>query len=84
MIQHDDNSISAYYHLTTDGINVAVGDSVSQGDIIAQSGNTGDSSEPHLHFEVALCEDCETLPVNFINTRNHTNGLVESKYYKAK
>ena len=84
IIQHSDNSIAGYYHLTKNGINLEMGDSVSQGDIVGQSGNTGDSSEPHLHFEVALCEDCQTLPVNFKNTREHTNGLIEGEIYKAE
>lgn len=84
IIQHNDGTISGYYHLTQNGINVEVGDLISQGDIIAKSGNTGDSSEPHLHFEVALCENCETLPVNFKNTSEHTNGLIEGESYKAE
>jgi len=84
IIQHDDGTVSGYYHLTKGGINVAVGSMVSQGSIIAQSGNTGDSSAPHLHFEVALCEDCETIPVSFKNTRRHINGLTEGESYRAE
>jgi hypothetical protein len=84
VIQHNDGSIAGYYHLTEGGVNVEVGDLVTQGNIIGQSGNTGDSSEPHLHFEVARCEDCETLPVSFKNTREHKNGLIEGEVYKAE
>ena len=84
IIEHDDNTISGYYHLTQDGVVVEVGDVVAQGDNIAYSGNTGDSSEAHLHFEVALCEDCQTLPINFKNTRQHKNGLIEGEAYKAE
>jgi len=84
IIQHGDGSISGYYHLTLSGAVVAVGDSVAQGDVIGRSGNTGDSSEPHLHFEVARCEDCETLAVNFRNTRYHSNGLNDGEEYRAE
>ncbi len=84
VIQHNDGSIAGYYHLTKGGVGVEVGDIVSQGQIVGQSGNTGDSSEPHLHFEIARCEECETLPVSFKNTREHKDGLIEGEAYQAE
>lgn len=41
---------AVYAHLS--GFNVAVGDSVSRGQVIGFSGNSGNSRGPHLHFEV--------------------------------
>ena len=40
-----------YYHLTTDGVLVALGDRISQGQRIALSGDSGASAGAHLHFE---------------------------------
>lgn len=48
-IQHPDGSATVYAHLKTPI--VTVGQEVKQGDVIGYSGNTGNSTGPHLHFE---------------------------------
>lgn len=50
MIQHDGGYQTIYAHLSSLG--VRVGQDVTKGDVIAMSGNTGNSTGPHLHFEV--------------------------------
>ncbi|MEU6129793.1 M23 family metallopeptidase [Saccharopolyspora sp. NPDC047091] len=49
-VQHDDGTITVYGHVNT--IDVSVGEQVKAGDKIATIGNKGQSTGPHLHFEV--------------------------------
>lgn len=89
-ISHSDGSLAMYGHLTTLGALVEVGQQINQGDVIAMSGNSGNSSGPHLHFEVASCipgeSDCDpkSIPITFRNTRPHSNGLMQGESYTAQ
>jgi murein DD-endopeptidase MepM/ murein hydrolase activator NlpD len=49
-ISHADGKDSFYMHLSKTLVNV--GDKVRKGQIIGYSGNTGDSTGPHLHLEL--------------------------------
>jgi murein DD-endopeptidase MepM/ murein hydrolase activator NlpD len=51
-ILHDDGTIAIYAHLHWDSIRVHIGERVARGQYIANSGNTGFTSGPHLHFAV--------------------------------
>ena len=54
MIDHHDGTYTLYAHGQAGSICVSPGQSVSQGQQIMRVGSTGNSSGPHLHFEVRL------------------------------
>ena len=49
-LQHEDGSVTVYGHINS--YSVSVGERVEAGDVIAEVGNRGRSTGPHLHFEV--------------------------------
>ncbi len=52
IIKHGDFIYTKLSHLKIDTIKVKVGDAVKKGDVLAFSGSSGRSPEPHLHFQV--------------------------------
>jgi murein DD-endopeptidase MepM/ murein hydrolase activator NlpD len=82
-VRHGDGTAAAYLHLTRDGALLEVGDSVSAGQVIALSGNTGASTEPHLHFAIVVSGP-GAVPTTFRNTRPHPNGLAQGEPYSAE
>ncbi|MBR3768489.1 MAG: peptidoglycan DD-metalloendopeptidase family protein [Clostridia bacterium] len=51
-VDHGDGIVTIYAHNSS--LNVSVGQSVQQGDIVAYAGSTGYSTGAHCHFEVRL------------------------------
>lgn len=62
-IRHSDGSMTRYGHLNS--IAVTYGQTVTQGQVIAYSGNTGYSTGPHLHFEIRI-NGQSVNPLNYI------------------
>jgi len=85
-IEHGDGTYAKYGHLTRNGATVAVGQTVTTGQLIGLSGNSGLSKAPHLHFSVKQCppgarsgsSSCYSIPVTFRSTRPHPRGLIGS------
>jgi murein DD-endopeptidase MepM/ murein hydrolase activator NlpD len=70
MIDHGKYEYSLYAHLQPGSVRVHVGDQMKAGDVIGKLGSSGNSTEPHLHFQI--CDKpnplmCAGIPMNFSN-----------------
>lgn len=83
-VRHSDGTIAKYLHLTRNGVIVGQGVSVTQGQAIALSGNSGCSSGAHLHFMVLTPDEKDTLPITFSNAGSNVRGLIKGKNYTAQ
>ena len=57
-------------------INVVIGEKIRQGDLIGKCGNSGNPSEPHLHFQVmntSKIDEC-VFKIKFSNGRSPIKG----------
>jgi len=63
-----ENRFAFYGHLQPASLRVKVGDKVKRGDVLGLVGNSGNSTEPHLHFHICDANSplgCEGLPYAF-------------------
>ncbi|MET8830040.1 M23 family metallopeptidase [Streptomyces sp. NPDC004610] len=69
VIKHGNGMFSQYAHLSQ--VNVKIGQIVKTGQKIALSGNTGNSSGPHLHFEIRKSANYGSAvdPVSFLRAK---------------
>lgn len=86
-IFHDDGTWADYAHLSKVAPELAVNQNIAEGSLVGYSGNTGQSSGPHLHFHVQVNAGgrIKSLPVRFW-TRNRGSiapaykALLEANY----
>lgn len=72
MIQHTEGEFSTLCHLMSRSVTVQVGQRVRRGDVIARCGNSGNTSEPHIHFQVQNTKNFYSsigLPTRFKSIR---------------
>jgi murein DD-endopeptidase MepM/ murein hydrolase activator NlpD len=69
VIKHGNGTYSQYAHLSK--VTVRIGQIVKTGQEIAKSGNTGNSSGPHLHFEIRTTPNYGSAvdPVKFLRAK---------------
>lgn len=71
-IRHSDGTVTLYGHVNS--WDVSIGQRVFAGDQIATVGNRGNSTGPHLHFEVLLGGTNRTDPVPWLAARGVSVG----------
>lgn len=81
ILDHGNEEFSYLVHFKHQSIVVKKGDKVKQGDLLGLVGNSGNSSEPHIHFHVADSPD----PMNSKSIRINFNGkrdLIQGNFVK--
>ena len=81
IIDHQNGEYSLLCHFKNSSIGVSVGDHVKQGDLLGLCGNTGNTSEPHIHFNLQdgpRMHTANALPAQF--ERITVDGEVKTKY----
>lgn len=77
IIQHQSKEYSMLAHLKQSSIIVREGDKVKLGQYIGLCGNSGNSSEPHLHFQIMNSADFTTgksIRIRFQNQQEPIQG----------
>jgi murein DD-endopeptidase MepM/ murein hydrolase activator NlpD len=83
VVLHDDGTFASYGHLAK-GVAVKQGEAVAVGQLLGRSGNTGYTSEPHLHFAVWALDqagEASTVPIRFAGRSAEGFVPVEGSYY---
>jgi murein DD-endopeptidase MepM/ murein hydrolase activator NlpD len=77
VLRHDDRTIETIYgHLSE--IFVRPGDTIQQGEVIGRVGSTGNSTGPHLHFELRKPTANGWVAVNSGDLLHDALGLVQN------
>lgn len=72
VIDHGNGEYSIYAHLKQGSVTARVGEALQAGATIGALGSSGNSTEPHLHFQMCDGPDiatCRPIPVNFVGYR---------------
>lgn len=80
-IRHSHAFVTSYLHLSE--IYYKAGEYVKAGFIVARSGNSGNSTGPHLHFAVQK-NGKYINPIRFLNDLINANNLIATHYETSK
>ncbi|WP_416151705.1 M23 family metallopeptidase [Salipaludibacillus sp. HK11] len=77
ILDHGNDEYSHLAHFKYQSIEVKEGDEVKQGDLLGLVGNSGNSSEPHIHFHVADSanpNESKSIRINFDRDEEFIQG----------
>ena len=80
VIKHSAQEFSFIAHIKKDSFKVRKGDSVKRGQVLGLCGNSGHSTEPHIHFHVQSKPSFwfgMGLPIEFSNYKKLNSGSTE-------
>lgn len=82
IIDHGNNEYSLLAHFKQGSIEVKEGDQVKQGNTLGLVGNSGNSSEPHIHFHVADSPDLAdstSIRIRFADDEDWIRGDIKGQ-----
>lgn len=84
-VLHDDGTMALYVHLNWNTIRVVPGQEVRRGEYLADSGNTGFSTGPHLHFVVQRNDggSLVSVPLQFADATGAPLTVASGRSYVA-
>lgn len=84
IVRHKDGTYANYVHLNPHSVKVKLGQTVAAGTPLAESGQTGWTTMPHLHFDVYRIINGHrraTLPVRFRTSEGVLDRLHAGNFY---
>lgn len=83
VIDHGNREFSLIAHMRGGSVSVRAGDRVTQGQQVGELGNSGDTSGPHVHYQLQdgpRWEYADGLPARFTNV----SSLARGSYFDAR
>jgi len=87
IIEHPNGEYSYYMHLKTESVNAKVGDNITKGQQIGKLGQSGMSSQPHLHFQLSDSPkilESRCLPIVFDNIGDNEWNILYGDIIKTE
>lgn len=85
ILETDQKEYLLFAHLKANSIQVKKGDIVKQGQVIAQCGNSGNTTQAHLHLQLQNTPDLyNTIGAKLYFKKVHVNGEIKEDYMPVK